>query len=122
VSQGETWVRLVITGQSFMLHQIRKMVGLAVAVMRGVAPPDAIPLALEPRRDVNTPIAPDVGLFLDEGIFEAYNSRWGDSRDDRVSLEPYSAAVGRFKVVPASAVLLCIIFRTMLQICIIHYD
>jgi tRNA pseudouridine38-40 synthase len=92
-------VRLVITGQSFMLHQIRKMVGLAVAVMRGDAPPEAVPLALEPRRDVNTPIAPDVGLFLDEGIFEAYNARWGDSRGDRVSLEPYAAEVGKFKVV-----------------------
>jgi len=96
--QGEPWVRLVVTGQSFMLHQIRKMVGVALAVMRGVASPNAVPLALDPRRDVSTPMAPDVGLFLDEGIFEGYNARWGDVRDDRVSLEPYAADIERFKV------------------------
>lgn len=32
--QGQEWVRMVVVGQSFMLHQIRKMVGLA-----GVLPP-----------------------------------------------------------------------------------
>lgn len=43
---GERWVRLVVVGQSFMLHQIRKLVGLAVAVMRGTAPPGSIQTAL----------------------------------------------------------------------------
>ena len=47
--QGQPWVRLVVTGQSFMLHQIRKMVAVAVAVMRGVAPDNAISLCLDPR-------------------------------------------------------------------------
>ena len=50
--QGQTWVRIVVLGQSFMLHQIRKMVGTALAVMRGTAPPDAIPLALSPARQL----------------------------------------------------------------------
>lgn len=46
---GQPWVRLVVIGQSFMLHQIRKMVGLAMAVYRGAAPVDAIPIALRAR-------------------------------------------------------------------------
>lgn len=50
--QGQQWVRMVVLGQSFMLHQIRKLVGTAVAVMRGDAPPDCIALALQPERSV----------------------------------------------------------------------
>lgn len=48
--QGQPWVRLSVVGQSFMLHQIRKMVGLAVAVFRGAAPEDAISMALKADR------------------------------------------------------------------------
>lgn len=48
--QGQQWVRMVVLGQSFMLHQIRKLVGTAVAVMRGDAPPECIQLALQPER------------------------------------------------------------------------
>lgn len=60
----DPWVKLVVVGQSFMLHQIRKMVGMAVAVVRGVAPPECLRLALDPDRDLNTPMAPALGLFL----------------------------------------------------------
>lgn len=75
--QGKQWVRIVIIGQSFMLHQIRKMVGMAVAIMRGDAPQGCIRTALQPRRTVPTPMAPEVGLFLDECYYDAYNTRCG---------------------------------------------
>lgn len=81
-----------------MLHQIRKMVGVAVAIMRGLLPDNAIALALEPKRDIITPIAPDVGLFLDESIFDSYNSKWGYNRNECVTLENYKAEVEQFKV------------------------
>ena len=69
-------MRIVIIGQSFMLHQIRKMVGMAVAIMRGDAPEGCIKTALQPRRTVPTPMAPEVGLFLDECYYDAYNTRY----------------------------------------------
>ncbi len=38
VVDGMEFVQLRVHGQSFMLHQIRKMVGLLIAVMRGLIP------------------------------------------------------------------------------------
>jgi galactokinase/tRNA pseudouridine(38-40) synthase len=67
-----TSVRLY--GQSFVLNQIRRMVGLALAVYTGIAPPEAIELALSPHKRVYTPTAPALGLFLDELEFTAYNA------------------------------------------------
>lgn len=88
---------MVVLGQSFMLHQIRKMVGLAVAIMRGVAPRNAIWAGLDPQRVVNTPIAPDVGLFLHESIFESYNSKWAD-RGLKIGFVGLEKEIADFKV------------------------
>lgn len=59
-----------------MLHQIRKMVGLAMAISRGLVGPDVIARAWrEPRLDV--PIAPGLGLVLEEPHYNKYNKRYG---------------------------------------------
>jgi tRNA U38,U39,U40 pseudouridine synthase TruA len=42
----------------------RKMVGMVLAIMRGCAPEGCLQLALDPDRDINTPMAPELGLFL----------------------------------------------------------
>lgn len=102
MAQGQTWVRIVILGQSFMLNQIRKMIGLVVAVMRGAAPDNALKLALDVRRSVDTPMAPAVGLFLDESIFQSYNDHWGSERDNVLSLDDFQEQVAEFKVCPPS--------------------
>lgn len=44
--EGMEFIRCEVVGQSFMLHQIRKMIGLAVAVMRNCAPESLITTAL----------------------------------------------------------------------------
>jgi tRNA pseudouridine38-40 synthase len=43
---GIQFVRCTVVGQSFMLHQIRKMIGMAIAIMRGCAPDSIIDMAL----------------------------------------------------------------------------
>ena len=48
--QGRQWVRLEVVGQSFMMHQIRRMVGMALAEFRGAAPPGSLELALNAQR------------------------------------------------------------------------
>lgn len=96
------WVRLHVHGQSFLLNQIRKMIGLALAVYRGTAPENAIEVALDPCVDLSTPMAPELGLFLAECKFDVYNTRYGHERE-RLDLQDWSAEVEKFKLVRASA-------------------
>ncbi|XP_020584176.1 tRNA pseudouridine synthase A, mitochondrial-like isoform X2 [Phalaenopsis equestris] len=43
---GIEFIKCEVVGQSFMLHQIRKMIGLAVALMRNCAPESLMDIAL----------------------------------------------------------------------------
>lgn len=58
------FARLKITGQSFMMHQIRRMVGLVIAIMRGYVDSELLTRALEKERR-SIPQAPGLGLVLD---------------------------------------------------------
>jgi tRNA pseudouridine38-40 synthase len=99
---GLQLVRCVVLGQSFMLHQIRKMVGLAVMVASGRAP-DCIQQLAFTRAQVPTPMAPGLGLLLAETIFKHYNSRTAGSNNyynndhASISLAPVQAEVDAFK-------------------------
>ena len=98
-AQGRPWVRLVVLGQSFMLHQIRKMVGGAVAVCRGVCSHADLQRALRSAAPVPTPMAPELGLFLDECVFDSYNARWAAGGHAAVALAgAVGAAAEAFKV------------------------
>lgn len=94
---GSRWVRLVVVGQSFMLHQIRKMVGMALAVARGLAPADSIRQALLSRDTLHTPMAPELGLFLDECYFDAYNTGFGERLHEALVLSDFQRPVAEFK-------------------------
>lgn len=98
MSGDEPWVRIRIHGQSFLLNQIRKMVGLALAVYRGHAPADAVHMATDPQRNFGTPMAPELGLLLAACCFDAYNRNVGPDFPE-VALEEHSAAVEAFKQV-----------------------
>lgn len=71
------FARMKITGQSFMLHQIRRMIGMVIAIMRGYKPAEFIDEALQKERFL-VPQAPGLGLVLDNVHYTRYNERYGD--------------------------------------------
>jgi tRNA pseudouridine(38-40) synthase len=65
--EGTPYLLLRISGLAFVLHQIRHMVGAAVAVTVGAVPKEAMITALKTPMEVNvSPLAPGCGLLLDE--------------------------------------------------------
>ncbi|KAL0438343.1 UNVERIFIED_CONTAM: tRNA pseudouridine synthase 1 [Sesamum latifolium] len=94
---GIDFVKCEVVGQSFMLHQIRKMIGLAVAIMRNCAPESLIETAFQQKVNINVPMAPEVGLYLDECFFSSYNQKWKDSHEE-LSMKPYADEAEEFKM------------------------
>ncbi|KAF3340283.1 tRNA pseudouridine synthase A [Carex littledalei] len=95
--EGIDFVKCEVVGQSFMLHQIRKMIGLAVAMMRNCAPESLMEVALRKDVNINVPTAPEVGLFLDECFFSSYNKKWNSSHEE-VSMKDYEKEAEEFKL------------------------
>ncbi len=76
VKDGLEFALITVKGQSFMLHQIRKMVGMTICVTRGHASAATMDKAWQEER-VHIPRAPGLGLMLDEVHYESYNRRFG---------------------------------------------
>uniref|UniRef100_A0A0P4VXG8 Pseudouridylate synthase 1 homolog n=1 Tax=Scylla olivacea TaxID=85551 RepID=A0A0P4VXG8_SCYOL len=73
---GLEWITIKIKGLSFLLHQIRKMIAVVIAIRRGMASENFIPQALS--RDYTfLPIAPGLGLVLEDQHFNNYNKKYG---------------------------------------------
>ncbi|MED6255718.1 tRNA pseudouridine synthase 1 [Ataeniobius toweri] len=94
-----TWEFAVITvrGQSFMLHQIRKMIGLVIAVIKGYAKEQVIERSWGQEK-VDVPKAPGLGLVLERVHFDRYNKRFGgDGLHERLEWDREEEAIKAFK-------------------------
>ena len=94
------WVSVKFHGQSFMLHQIRKMIGLLVLIGRTNAPLSLVSQAFGPAR-IHVPKAPGLGLLLVEPHFGGYNVKVANNNEriDRMIAQRSSAS----KPVPENA-------------------
>ena len=93
---GVEFVKTTVVGQSFMLHQIRKLIGMMLGVVRGSWSERDQIFALNTKETCGTPMAPELGLFLCECIYHAYNTRFGDTHTP-LTLDKYSDKVDAFK-------------------------
>uniref|UniRef100_A0A8C8VL37 Pseudouridylate synthase 1 homolog n=1 Tax=Pelusios castaneus TaxID=367368 RepID=A0A8C8VL37_9SAUR len=76
VREGLEFTVIKVKGQSFMMHQIRKMIGLVIAIMKGYAPESIMERSWGEEK-VDIPRAPGLGLVLEKVHFEKYNNRFG---------------------------------------------
>nr|XP_046231867.1 tRNA pseudouridine synthase A isoform X3 [Scatophagus argus] len=88
---------ITVRGQSFMLHQIRKMIGLVIAVIKGYAKEDVIEQSWGQEK-VDVPKAPGLGLVLERVHFDRYNKRFGgDGLHERLEWDREEEAIKTFK-------------------------
>ncbi|XP_067003555.1 pseudouridylate synthase 1 homolog [Anabrus simplex] len=95
--KGMEFASIKIKGQSFMLHQIRKMVGLAIAIARGLTTTDTITKAWKSER-LDIPVAPSLGLVLEEVHYDRYNQRYGaDGIHERLDWSEVEDELNKFR-------------------------
>jgi tRNA U38,U39,U40 pseudouridine synthase TruA len=106
ILEGMGWIPTRVVGQSLLLHQIRKMVSLAVDVASGSATRATLEHALKSEEKVHVSLAPAQGLFLDMSIFDSYNQwKHQDMEDLNWITDEMTPATQRWKDFKESVVM-----------------
>ncbi|KAF3769734.1 pseudouridine synthase, partial [Cryphonectria parasitica EP155] len=91
------WLSLKVHGQSFMMHQIRKMVAMAVLSVRCAAPLERIKESYGPTR-ISIPKAPGLGLLLERPVFETYSKKAQENfGKEALNFDKYEKEIEDFK-------------------------
>jgi len=94
---GVEWSVIRVKGQSFMLHQIRKMIGLMIAIVRGDTGVKTLEESWDKLR-IDVPMAPGLGLLLDMIHYDRYNKRyWEEGQHDNLEWKEQDVEVEKFK-------------------------
>ena len=91
------WLSLKVHGQSFMMHQIRKMVAMAALVVRCGSPMSIIQESYGPAT-ISIPKAPGLGLLLEAPVFDSYNERAvNEFKREKIDFNKYAKEMLEFK-------------------------
>ncbi|GFR26932.1 tRNA pseudouridine synthase A [Trichonephila clavata] len=97
-SHGIEFSVIKVKGQSFMLHQIRKMVGLTIAVIRNLTDESILSKVWHSER-IDIPKAPGLGLMLEELHYDWYNKKYGsDGMHKPLKWDEFNDQIEVFKV------------------------
>lgn len=97
IIEGTEWVSIKIHGQSFMLHQIRKMISMACLIVRTGCPIQRIVDCFGPTK-INIPKAPALGLLLENPVYEGYNGILEKHGYKPIEFTKYEAEMNEFKM------------------------
>lgn len=95
IINGTEWLSLKVHGQSFMMHQIRKMVTMAALVVRCGCPEERLRDSFT-RNKIVIPKAPSLGLLLERPVFDTYNQRFTGQRE-KLDFMKYETEMEEFK-------------------------
>ncbi|KAI9880221.1 MAG: tRNA pseudouridine synthase 1 [Pleopsidium flavum] len=91
------WLSLKVHGQSFMMHQIRKMVSMVALVVRCGCDENRILESYDNNR-ISIPKAPGLGLLLERPVFDTYNERAVSKFDkEKIDFAKYEKEMEEFK-------------------------
>ena len=93
---GTEWLSLKVHGQSFMMHQIRKMVSAAAFVVRCGCHEGRIQDTYLSDK-LSIPKAPSLGLLLERPVFDAYNQKLEEFGRERIDFGKYDDRIREFK-------------------------
>ncbi|KAL2848822.1 pseudouridine synthase [Aspergillus pseudoustus] len=96
IINGTEWLSLKVHGQSFMMHQIRKMVAMAALIVRCGCEPERIPETYGPTR-LAIPKAPGLGLLLERPVFDQHNRKAVETGKKPISFETSTKEMDEFK-------------------------
>lgn len=95
IRDGVEFARITVKGQSFMMHQIRKMMAFSLAVIREIIPGELMQRSLT-KEQFNVPTAPGLGLVLESLHFNNYNRVHGRVHG-KLEWDKYETDVEQFR-------------------------
>lgn len=90
------WISLKVHGQSFMMHQIRKMVSMVALIIRCGCHDGRMQDSFMSDR-ISIPKAPSLGLLLERPVFDAYNERLEQFGHKKIDFGRYEKEMEEFK-------------------------
>ncbi|KAL4938188.1 hypothetical protein BDV06DRAFT_201515 [Aspergillus oleicola] len=96
IIDGSEWLSLKVHGQSFMMHQIRKMVAMAALVVRCGCDPQRMNDSYRETK-LAIPKAPGLGLLLERPVFDVYNQKAPGLKKEKIDFSKYDEEINEFK-------------------------
>jgi tRNA pseudouridine38-40 synthase len=91
------WLSLKVHGQSFMMHQIRKMVGMAALTVRCGTDQKIMEESFG-NVIVRIPKAPGLGLLLERPVFDSYNEKAAQQNGrEKIDFNKFNKDIEEFK-------------------------
>jgi tRNA pseudouridine38-40 synthase len=91
------WLSLKVHGQSFMMHQIRKMVGMITLLIRAGGDLDVMNSSFTEAR-FSIPKVPGLGLLLERPVFDSYNEQQAEQHGrEKLNFGKYEKELEAFK-------------------------